>query len=1581
MTHKLHISYLLLKKTYCLKSIPNQSVKATKNTYIWTIINNKTPEEMKDFKTTLFLSILLWGQLSNAQSITPNTGNWILIPEIVQDSKSDINLSNALLQGNEFTGTSTLDASSSRTFTFRLPSITNGGMMTYSMASDISNVTVASYVSTNGTNWTLLNNSNYHNGRGDDLQKVDLPASTSTNWVRIVFANNGGSKNLKEVGLYKFNTSGKNQYFLTVGASLTESSGGHSEWKNTIKERINSSLSPVVFNWSIGGDNTAGLSDKIDGYLSNHPKADYVMIEIGGNDISQNRPLTLAGSQGSTYATMKSQMRSIVQKVVNAGKIPVISRISFRNYVAFTNWQGVFQPAVNGGLNQEHGSLPYNMDIDTIIKQYSPHFWNESEQRGYLDWYQLTLNNQSWLLGSDGTHFYGSTAFHIRDFWVDYAYKYIYTGQRSPVVPYTQVVSDIVTRATNAVILAEANASPTNCWNAKILAEQIANTATRLELFNRIKTAESVSSTPKITLQPISQIVAEGSNAQFSVVATSATPITYQWYRNNTLITGATSSTLTVYGTLANNWVRYKCTLANSAGNTNSAEVTLTVTPQYSAPVFTQNPSNTTVVLGSAATFSTVVTSSSTTTYQWYKNGTAISGAITSSYTYTPTIADNGAAFYCIATNLGGPATSSSASLTVTTTSPTGGLTARYYKDVYANVSGTATLTRTDPDINFSFGANAPHPSISANAFGAKWTGSINPTVTGNYTFYSLSDDGVRLYINNQLVIDKWLYQGLTEWTGNIALIAGTSYSFRMEYFEGNGDATCRLFWSTTGIAKQVVPSAVFLPEGVSPSNIPPSISSPPAHLTVTEGQVASFTVTASGSNPLAYQWLKNGTNIPSATSNSYSFTTTLADSGMTFSCRVSNTAGTVSSTSANLSVKKIVLPPTIISNPSNLVLTVGDTASFVITATGSNPLAYQWLKNGSNVSGATSNTLRFIPSMADSGATYVCIVSNTAGTANSLPALLSVNPSIVSPEILSEPTDLDVIEGQMASFQITVSGSFPLVYEWYKDGIKITGTNSSTLSFIASKLHSNTVYRCVVSNSAGSDTSTTASLSVKTLLVAPSILSQPINQTILEGQTAILSLAAYGIPSVSYQWYKNDQPILGEISNSLSIETVLADSNSTFYCTVYNTLDTITSSVVWLHVIPLVPAHIVTQANPTTVIEGNTATFTIFASGTPTPIYQWYKNGIAVAGANTNIYSYVPALADSGSVLMCIVTNLAGSDTSIPVMITVKKLIIATVITQHPSNASVSSGTLVSFSITATGTDPLAYQWYKNGLEVSGANSSSISFTATQADNGSTYYCTVTNAANSISSSTAVLTINSNGITARYYTNSLASIPAVATITRLEQNINFSWLAASPDPSITTNRFSARFTGKIKVATTGTYTFYSQSDDGSKLWINNQLVIDKWLYQALSEWTGSIVLTAGMSYDFRMEYFEANGDATCKLLYSASGIAKQIVPTTCFTPEGSSARFEEEELSEQENAATIVYPHPTHDAFVYTLPDSKINHDIHTLLMYDTKGTLVYSKEIAIQPNQTELNIETSSLPKGVYIVSFGENKVKIIK
>lgn len=264
-------------------------------------------------------------------------------------------------------------------------------------------------------------------------------------------------------------------------------------------------------------------------------------------------------------------------------------------------------------------------------------------------------------------------------------------------------------------------------------------------------------------------------------------------------------------------------------------------------------------------------------------------------------------------------------------------------------------------------------------------------------------------------------------------------------------------------------------------TTVAPSITAQPQSVSVVAGQTATFAVTASGTAPLAYQWSKNGTPVSGAASSSYTTPATASgDNNAQFAVVISNAAGSVTSATATLTVTATAVPPTIVTQPTNANVIVGQPASFSVSATGTAPLTYQWRRNGADIPGATQSTYT-IPAttLGDNNATFTVVVSGATGSITSQGATLTVSAA-VAPTITVEPADVSVVVGKIAGFSVTATGTTPLAYQWKRDGADIAGATSSSYTIASPTLaDSGKTFSVVVSNAAGSDTSRGATLTV----------------------------------------------------------------------------------------------------------------------------------------------------------------------------------------------------------------------------------------------------------------------------------------------------------------------------------------------------------------------------------------------------------------------------------------------------------------------------------------------------------------------
>ena len=360
-------------------------------------------------------------------------------------------------------------------------------------------------------------------------------------------------------------------------------------------------------------------------------------------------------------------------------------------------------------------------------------------------------------------------------------------------------------------------------------------------------------------------------------------------------------------------------------------------------------------------------------------------------------------------------------------------------------------------------------------------------------------------------------------------------------------------------------------------------------------------------------------------------------------------------------------------------------------------------------------------------------ILTATDAAGNKATGSFTVNISTTSPFINLPPVSQTVAVGSAVTFSVSAVGTKPFTYQWKKGSTSIAGATNSTYTIPSTQTANTGAYSVVVSNAAGSMTSSAATLSVK---IAPTITTQPVNATVTAGKNATFKVVASGSATLTYQWYFNGTIISGAGSATYTVTAAQSANVGTYSVIVTNAVGSVTSAGAMLTVNN--PVVIASQPVSQSVTLGSPVTFSVYVTGTAPFIYQWRRNSVAIAGATSPSYSIPSAqTADAGNYTV-VVTNAAGSVTSSTAVL---KVNIPPAITTQPVSKAVVSGTTVTFKVVATGTATLAYQWTLNGVSIDGATSASYSSVASVATTG-IYSVVVSNAAGSVSSSAAVLTL-----------------------------------------------------------------------------------------------------------------------------------------------------------------------------------------------------------------------------------------------
>jgi hypothetical protein len=323
---------------------------------------------------------------------------------------------------------------------------------------------------------------------------------------------------------------------------------------------------------------------------------------------------------------------------------------------------------------------------------------------------------------------------------------------------------------------------------------------------------------------------------------------------------------------------------------------------------------------------------------------------------------------------------------------------------------------------------------------------------------------------------------------------------------------------------------------GAPRANLPPGLPTitiqPQPRIAPTNG-MASFSVSVCGTPPFSYQWQFGATDIPGATNATLELLNLSPSQAGNYRVRVSNAAGSLFSDPASLIVQ---FPPFILSHPQAVTSIRDQSATFSVQAGGTAPFSYQWRFNGQTIVGATNSTLLLENLTTAQGGSYSALVINSAGSAASAEALLTI---LIPATITKQPTNTTVRVLSVpasATFSVTAVGTGQLRYQWLFNGDEIPGATAASYTIPDVQVRHAGSYRVRVTDDIGPALSDSVIL---TVLVNPRILVHPVSQTVIAGAPLTLSVSVDGYPKpFSYEWR------LG----SLPLTTMESDSTNNFF-------------------------------------------------------------------------------------------------------------------------------------------------------------------------------------------------------------------------------------------------------------------------------------------------------------------------------------------------------------------------------------------------------------------------------------------------
>jgi hypothetical protein len=616
------------------------------------------------------------------------------------------------------------------------------------------------------------------------------------------------------------------------------------------------------------------------------------------------------------------------------------------------------------------------------------------------------------------------------------------------------------------------------------------------------------------------------------------------------------------------------------------------------APTVTQ-PASQAVMLGQTATFSVTATGTGPLTYQWFKNGVAISGATSNTYTTPPTAAgDTGAVFTVTVSNSTGSTTSGPATLTVQTPAPLAKsivpstATPPYNSPVMlvptfsggTAVIGSAGVGSSDITASAVSGASYPTPALtSPKTYTLTVTDSkgnvvsttciVTPNSVAITPITPANQTAAPGHVNFTATATGGLTNNLT-WTAS----SGT--------FSGNVWTSPNVVGTYTITATSVDNPSVSVSTTAIVSG--PVIATQP--LTQHDCTGGNISLSVIANYAARYQWNFNGAPIPGATNATYAVAGATSANAGNYSVTVTNGIGSVTS-----GVAAVAVGSAITLNPNSVSLRPAQTGTFSVAAQGLSPFTYQWYQipsggtTGVAISGATFETYT-TPGvdMTYNGAKYYAAVTDScAGTPlNSTAATVTVTAGNTSPTIITQPVGVSVTAGSTTSFTVAATGTPALSYQWYRipagqtTGVLIAGATSTTYNVPASATtlaNDQDAYYVVVSNAHGQAISQHATLAVGNGILLQ-ITGQPVTQYVNVGDSATYQVTAVSSLPLTYQWFEAPPgsstftAIPGATSSTYTANNATtAESGSVFYAVVSNgTTSSVTSNSAALWVGPL---------------------------------------------------------------------------------------------------------------------------------------------------------------------------------------------------------------------------------------------------------------------------------------------------------------------------------------------------------------------------------------------------------------------------
>lgn len=534
----------------------------------------------------------------------------------------------------------------------------------------------------------------------------------------------------------------------------------------------------------------------------------------------------------------------------------------------------------------------------------------------------------------------------------------------------------------------------------------------------------------------------------------------------------------------------------------------------------------------------------------------------------------------------------------------------------------------------------------------------------------------------------------------------------------------------------------------------PPRVTRVPLDQTVFLSEEAKFSVEASGSTPLTYEWRRDGVLVFANTvDNTFDLLSTRPNDAGTYTVTARNVAG--ASTSSSFKLKIIpVAAPVITRHPTSQTAPYNQALVLDATVTGAQPWTSTWRKDGVVVAETKSGAPRLL--LNDVAATpekqagsYTVTVTNRFGSMVSDPAVIAFEPP-VAPMIQLGPFSQAVTAGTFANLTAIITGSEPFTYQWRKDGVAIEGAVGS--SFQRSNWTASDAgrYTLVVRNAFGTVETEPAVVRIRTITAGsapPVVESHPSIATALAGSSTsfVVRGRSYADDTLTYQWQRDGQAIAGATKDALILSNVSATDAADYRCVITDRGGSVTSHAAHLYVLSAPANGFERQSGDRSCAVGGSCEFDVvlmFASGDLYYRRTWWRTNPErqvsdpTVSASFTVYNATSAAAgDYFAQLEVFDRQQKPVGTYRTALFHLEVRESAPEIARHPENWTVRDGgaALLDFDLSAPG--EYTYQWYRDGAAVPGATKNSLFVDPVNASNVGAYTVTVTNTRGSVTS------------------------------------------------------------------------------------------------------------------------------------------------------------------------------------------------------------------------------------------------------